>query len=149
MVVDRSALRVAHNMRRPVGLLMLSLLGGREAVAGGTVPGILTEAWSAESNQENAYFGCSVASAGDVNGDGYDDVLVGATGYDDGSVEEGRAYLYLGSAKGLETTAAWTAESDQDNATFGISVSSAGDVNGDGYDDVVVGADFYDDGEIA
>jgi FG-GAP repeat protein len=41
-------------------------------------------AWAAESNQANAVFGASVATAGDVNGDGYSDVIVGAFGYDNG-----------------------------------------------------------------
>ena len=45
-------------------------------------------------------FGCSVATAGDVNGDGYADVIVGATGYDNGQTDEGRAFVYLGSAVG-------------------------------------------------
>ena len=94
-------------------------------------------------------FGRSVASAGDVNGDGYGDVLVGAYLYDNGSTNEGRAYLYLGSPYGLPSSASWTAESDQANATFGVSVASAGDVNGDGYGDMVVGAHFYTNGSSA
>jgi len=106
-----------------------------------------TATWTAESNQANAYFGCSVSSAGDVNGDGYSDVIVGVPLYDNGEVNEGRAYLYLGSAMGLASTAAWTAESDQAGAYLGWSVSSAGDVNGDGYSDVIVGAPNYDNGQ--
>jgi subtilisin-like proprotein convertase family protein len=106
-----------------------------------------TAAWTAESEQGSAYFGHSVSTAGDVNGDGYADVIVGAYGYDGGQADEGRATVYHGSASGLGTTAAWTAESDQDNALFGRSVSTAGDVNGDGYADVIVGADRYTDGE--
>jgi hypothetical protein len=103
--------------------------------------------WTAEGNQTEAEFGRSVATAGDVNGDGYDDVIVGAPSYDNGEGGEGRAYLYLGSAYGPSATPSWTAESDQAGARFGISVASAGDVNGDGYDDVIVGADRYDDVE--
>jgi hypothetical protein len=103
-----------------------------------------TEAWTAESDQSSAFFGWSVSEAGDVNADGYGDVVVGAPEYNNGSRDEGRAYLYRGSASGLETTAAWTAESDQKGAEFGYSVSSAGDVDADGYDDIVVGAPYYD-----
>ena len=59
-----------------------------------------TAAWTAESDQAGADFGCSVATAGDVNGDGYTDVIVGAPRYDNGQTNEGRAYVYLGSALG-------------------------------------------------
>ena len=61
-------------------------------------------AWTAESDQAYADFGCSVATAGDVNGDGYSDVIVGACGYDNGQTDEGRAYVYHGSAAGLSAT---------------------------------------------
>ena len=88
-----------------------------------------------------------MATAGDVNGDGYTDVIVGAYAYDNGQTDEGRAFVYLGSAAGLATTAAWTAESDQDGASFGNSVATAGDVNGDGYTDVIVGRLDYDNGQ--
>jgi hypothetical protein len=121
---------------------------GRAFLYLGSASGTSTSpAWTAESNQNFAGFGGSVASAGDVNGDGFDDVLVGASGYSNGESREGRAYLYLGSATGLHTTPAWTAESNQDNSGFGISVASAGDVNGDGFSDVLVGADLYDNGQ--
>jgi hypothetical protein len=102
-----------------------------------------TAAWTAESDKAFAEFGYSVSSAGDVNGDGYEDVVVGAWEYDSPLSNEGRAYVYLGSAAGLETTAAWTGESNKKDAFFGGSVSSAGDVNADGYGDVVVGAHGY------
>ncbi len=86
-----------------------------------------------------------VAGAGDVNGDGYSDVIVGAKGYDNEETDEGAAFVYYGSASGLSTTADWMGESDQDSANYGISVSSAGDVNGDGYSDVIIGSYNYDD----
>ena len=103
--------------------------------------------WTAESNQYAAHFGNSVSPAGDANGDGYDDVIIGAYGFSNGELVEGRAYLYLGSAGGLGANAAWTAEGDQAQANFGSSVSSAGDVNGDGRDEWAVGAPQYDRGE--
>jgi hypothetical protein len=106
-----------------------------------------TPNWTAESNQANAYFGFSVASAGDVNGDGFSDVIVGAYRFDNGQTDEGAAFVYHGSASGLSTTPDWTAESDQDFAEFGFSVASAGDVNGDGFSDVIVGAWKFDNGE--
>jgi hypothetical protein len=122
---------------------------GRAFVYHGSPAGLATAAaWTAESDQAGAYFGYSVATAGDVNGDGYADVIVGAYVYDNGQVDEGRAYVYLGSAAGLSATAAWTAESDQASALFGNTVSTAGDVNGDGYADVIVGAYLYDNGQV-
>ncbi|MCK6531151.1 FG-GAP-like repeat-containing protein, partial [Myxococcota bacterium] len=120
---------------------------GRALLYLGSASGLsTTPAWTAESNQATAWFGAAVASAGDVNGDGYSDVIVGAWGYSGGQTGEGRAYLYLGSAAGLASVPSWTAESNQADAWFGISVASAGDVNGDGYSDVIVGASKYDDG---
>ena len=121
---------------------------GRAYVYHGSPAGLGTsESWAVESNQSGAFFGVSVSTAGDVNGDGYSDVIVGARLYDDGESDEGRAFVYHGSAAGLETTEAWTAESNQVDADFGSSVSTAGDVNGDGYSDVIVGARLYDNGE--
>mgnify|MGYP001420663215 CR=1 FL=1 len=106
-----------------------------------------TSNWTAESDQESAFFGWSVSTAGDVNGDGYSDVIVGAKWYSNGQTKEGRAYVYNGSPSGLSSAPVWTAESDQANAEFGTSVSTAGDVNGDGYSDVIVGAPMYNNGE--
>lgn len=101
-------------------------------------------AWTANGGQTGAWFGYSVASAGDVNGDGYADVIVGARLYDNLQVDEGRAFVYLGSSVGLGSVPAWTGEPDQNRASYGSSVASAGDVNSDGYDDVVVGAPDFD-----
>ena len=81
-------------------------------------------------------FGSSVASAGDINGDGYADVLVGATGVGDA----GAVYVYLGSAGGLSPVPSLTLNGTSTGDAFGFSVSSAGDVNGDGYADVLIGA---------
>ncbi len=106
-----------------------------------------TPDWAVESNQSNAWFGWSVASAGDVNGDGFSDVIVGARQYDNGETDEGAAFVYHGSFFGLSTTPDWTAESNQAGAEFGISVASAGDVNGDGFSDVIVGAWYFDNSQ--
>jgi FG-GAP repeat/FG-GAP-like repeat len=98
-----------------------------------------------DANQAGARFGISAASAGDVNGDGYGDVIVGADQYDNGSTNEGGAFIYLGSASGLNSTPSVILDgANQASASFGFSVASAGDINSDGYADVVVGAYLFD-----
>ena len=93
---------------------------------------------------DNDLLGVSVSSAGDVNGDGYSDVIVGASGYSAGA-DQGRAYIFYGgpiSNNVADVILTGVSASDY----FGFSVSGAGDVNGDGYDDVIVGADGYNGG---
>jgi uncharacterized repeat protein (TIGR01451 family) len=102
----------------------------------------ITASWTAGGESDGNWFGHSVATAGDVNGDGYADVVVGAYGYDNFN-RRGKVYVYRGSATGLETTPAFTATGENDLDEFGASVASAGDVNGDGYADIVVGARSY------
>ncbi len=123
-------------------------LGGPNGIAGG---GPAAASARLESNQANATFGVSVASAGDVNHDGYADVIVGAEYYDSGQTDEGAAFVFLGSPSGIAngnpTTAATTLQSNQAGATFGYSVASAGDVNDDGFSDVIVGAPDYSSGQ--
>ena len=85
------------------------------------------------------YFGISVSTAGDVNGDGYSDVIAGAYGY---SSSAGRAYIYYGGAA-MNNIADVTITGESVSNNFGWSVSNAGDVNGDGYSDVIVGANQY------
>jgi hypothetical protein len=98
--------------------------------------------------QYNDQAGYSLAFAGDVNADGYDDLLVGAPSADEVASAAGKAYLFYGplddGAVDLYFADA-TFLGETTNDLFGKSVAGAGDVNGDGYDDVIVGVD-YDDG---
>ena len=112
-------------------------LGGAGAL--GTTPAAILE-----GNTTSTLFGHAAGTAGDVNNDGFDDIVVGAYIYTNGQNQEGRAYLYLGNAGGVANPPAWTSESDQATANLGFSVATAGDVNGDGFCDVVVGAYRYD-----
>lgn len=84
-------------------------------------------------------FGTSVASVGDVNGDGHPDVAVGAWGSNAAGLDAGRAYVFFGGPT-MDALADRTFTGQAANDRFGVSVSAAGDVNGDGFADVVVGA---------
>jgi hypothetical protein len=110
-----------------------------------TVTGVSTTPnWQVEGDEANGQLGMSVGTAGDLNGDGYGDVVVSAHGYDGGQVNQGRALVYYGGPAGLPTTPSWYAQGGQANTSLGGSVSTAGDVNGDGYADLLVGAAGYD-----
>jgi len=121
---------------------------GKAYVFFGSSSGLSTSSdWADQSNQITAYFGFSVATAGDVNGDGFSDIIVGAMRYDNMETDEGSAFIYYGYADGLRTLVNWTFELNQESAYFGWSVSTAGDVNGDGYSDVILGAPKYENGQ--
>jgi hypothetical protein len=115
---------------------------GRVYVFSGQTGGVLYTLESS-SPEVSGDFGCSVSGAGDVNNDGYDDVIVGAYAEDGGAANAGRVYVFSGRTGGL----LYPLESPSPEAlgAFGISVSGAGDVDGDGYDDAAVGA-FFEDG---
>ena len=81
-------------------------------------------------------FGFSVSGAGDVNGDGRADLIVGAQGDDNNDVTSGSARVF----SGVDGSVLYTFNGDSSGDFFGSSVSGAGDVNGDGQADLIVGA---------
>ena len=95
--------------------------------------------WTCLGESQGDIYGCSVASAGDVNNDGFDDVIVGAKDNDGNGNNRGKAYVYLGGTE-MSNTPFWAKTGEQDNDDYGISVAGAGNVNGDEYDDIIIGA---------
>ncbi|MCB0766494.1 MAG: FG-GAP repeat protein [Flavobacteriales bacterium] len=115
--------------------------GGRAYIYhGGTYNVSTTPTLTRASGAANAQLGRSVANAGDVNGDGYSDLIVGAPNAANGQAGEGLAYIHYGSITGPSAGPSLILEANIAGAAFGQSVASAGDVNGDGYADVVIGA---------
>lgn len=130
------------------GIALLGLLAGSMSLAAPLLPDTNLSEADASFLGENWHdrSGYSVAGAGDVDGDGYDDFVIGAPAYDEeGGTRAGQSYLILGQDSG------WTRDTSlsQANASFrgetegdqpGCSVSGAGDVNGDGYHDFLIGS---------
>ncbi|MBW2703435.1 MAG: FG-GAP repeat protein [Deltaproteobacteria bacterium] len=100
--------------------------------------------WTAVGEASGHMFGKALDSAGDVNGDGYDDVIVGAPDYNTFYKDVGKAYVFHGSASGLSSQADWTYEGQNSYERFGSSVAGVGDVDNDGFDDVAIGMPGYD-----
>jgi FG-GAP repeat len=101
--------------------------------------------------------GRSVSAAGDVNGDGIDDLVIGASGAGPGFYSTGQAYVVFGRssgfpaafdlrrllpARGGDGSEGFIIQGIENFDRVGISVSGAGDVNGDGIDDLIIGAYF-------
>ncbi|MGB0953837.1 MAG: VCBS repeat-containing protein [Planctomycetota bacterium] len=121
-----------------------ALINAGSAYAYSGADGSLLHQWDGEAASDR--FGSIVSGAGDVNGDGTPDLVVGAFAADPGGLTSaGSAYVYSG-ADGL-LLYRWDGEAEWDH--FGGAVSGAGDFNGDGFDDVAVGASSASPGGLS
>ncbi len=105
--------------------------------------------FSLDGEAASDFSGCSVSTAGDVNGDGFDDLIVGAFGADPNGIFSGSSYVVFGQASGFSATMdlsslngnnGFRLDGEAASDYSGRSVSTAGDVNGDGFDDLIIGA---------
>jgi hypothetical protein len=103
-------------------------------VVGGNVGCTPSATWELFVPNGHAPIDTSTGITLDVNGDGYGDLAVGAPD------EDSRVHLYLGGASGLSTTDGVLVGPDGSGGNFGATLASAGDVDGDGYGDLIVGA---------
>ena len=113
--------------------------GGVARLYQGTPNGISSDFQQLEANQAEAQFGFSVAGVGDLNNDGFDDVAIGAPLHDGTQNDQGAVYIYLGSASGLQTPPVRRLEGNNAGARLGTSLAGAGDLNNDGFADLIAG----------
>lgn len=117
---------------------------GRVQIYHGSSAGITAPSSALDGIDFSGQFGFTVRSAGDVNGDGYADLLVAAAYWPSRSgagARAGRGYVFLGGASGLATSPVATLVTpDGAGSLFGYSAASIGDANQDGYADIVIGA---------
>jgi two-component sensor histidine kinase len=97
-------------------------------------------AWQPAGEKHSSHYGYSLQGLGDVNGDGFGDIAVGAWGFESERPESGRVYVYLGGPSGPSTVPSWVLSGLHTHQRLGAAVFAAGDVDGDGFADLLVGA---------
>ncbi|NKI34839.1 DUF11 domain-containing protein, partial [Wenzhouxiangella sp. XN79A] len=116
-----------------------------------TLNGLIGVVLNGEAARDSAGF--SVSAAGDVNGDGIGDLIIGAPDAETDGIGSGRAYVVFGSGTGLASPVELSSLNGSNGVVFigeaeadfaGRSVSAAGDINGDGIGDLIIGADGAD-----
>ena len=134
LLIDKGA---DSNIKTESGQTLFQLTQERKSIES-TVPDKIFD------GEPNSSFGCQIA-CGDIDGDGYDDIVIGGDRYsiyrERYNNDKGRAYLFYGRAD-MDTSPDLIFEGEQKGDRFGSTIS-CGDIDNDGYDDILIGAHKY------